>query len=127
MQHVHHTGEEARRYPRPKRGALRLLEDHNGAGILNHIDDISANGVICHTIKPIPLMTKIGMALELPKPVGRRVDAEGVVVGCDPDQIGDDNFRVAILFIKMAQDDQEALQQFVDEDIVISLTGDDYE
>ncbi len=126
MQHTHHTGDEARRYPRPRRANLRLLEDQNGAGILNHIDDISANGVICHTVKPIPLMTKIGMALELPKPVARRVDAEGVVVGCDPDQIGDDNFRVSILFIKMEEADQETLQQFVDEDIVISMT-DDYE
>lgn len=117
----HETSEEKRRYPRKHRGALRMVEDHAGAGILNHIDDINTNGVLCHTVQPIPLMTRIGLALELPKPVSRRVDAEGVVVKCEPDEIGDDRFEVAILFVKMDKADQEILQQFVDEDIIISL------
>ncbi len=123
MQHGHHDGDERRRYQRSRR-VLRLLEDKAGPGILNHIDNISANGVLCHTVKPIPLMTKIGMALELPKPMARRVDAEGVVVRCDPDAKGDDRFQVAILFIKIDEDDQEAIQQFVEQDIVISLDDD---
>ena len=109
-------GAERRRYPRSRRG-VSLMTDESGPGVLNHIDNISANGVLCHTIKPIPLMTRIVVALDLPKPNERRIDAEGVVVRCDPDEQGDDHFKVAILFTKIDEDDHEAIGHFVEHDL----------
>ena len=111
-------GNERRRYPRSRRG-MPLVEDAAGPGILNHIDNISANGVLCHTIKPVALMTRLRIALDLPAPVDHRIDAEGIVVRCDPDDQGDDHFKVAILFTKIDPDEHDAIRQFVEEDIAI--------
>lgn len=108
--------DERRRYPRSRRGISGYL-DHSGPGVLNHIDNVSANGVLCHTIKPVPLMTKLNVVLELPAANGHRVDAEGIVVRCEPDAQGDDRFRVAILFTKLSAVDHMAICGFVEEEI----------
>mgnify|MGYP006916499163 FL=1 len=57
-------GDERRRYPRSRRG-VQFFEDSAGPGVLNHIDNISANGVLCHTVKPVALMTRMRIALEI--------------------------------------------------------------
>lgn len=108
-------GDERRRYPRSRKGLT--VVDSGGPGVLNHVDNISANGVLCHTVKPIPLMTRLSIALDLPDPVGVRIDAEGVVVRCDPDPQGDDQFRVAILFTRLDDEEHESLRRYVEHDI----------
>jgi len=108
-------GEERRRYPRSRKGVAMF--DAGGPGVLNHVDNISANGVLCHTVKPIPLMTRLCIALDLPDPVNSRIDAEGVVVRCDPDPQGDDQFRVAILFTRLDDEEHESLRRYVEHDI----------
>ncbi|HIJ66180.1 MAG TPA: PilZ domain-containing protein [Candidatus Hydrogenedentes bacterium] len=109
-------GEERRRYPRSRR-RLPVVSDAGGPGVLNHVDNISANGVLCHTVKPIPLMTKLSIALEIPKPVNRRIECEGIVVRCDPHEQGDDHFKVAILYTKMTEEDHQAIKEFVELDL----------
>jgi len=84
---------------------------------MNHIDNISANGVLCHTVKPLPLMTKMSIALEIPKPERRRIECEGIVVRCEPHEIGDDKFKVAILYTKISEDDRKAIDAFVELDL----------
>ena len=42
-------GEERRRYPRSRRGFPAIV-DESGPGVLNHIDNISGNGILCHTV-----------------------------------------------------------------------------
>ena len=116
-------GEDRRRYPRSRR-KLSVVVDDSGPGVLNHVDNISANGVLCHTVKPIPLMTRMRVTIELPKPADRRVDVEGIVVRCDPDEIGDDHFLVAILFTKLDDDEYEAIHKFVEHDIAQSEQAD---
>jgi hypothetical protein len=106
--------DERRRYPRSRR-PFKL--DDGGPGVLNHIDNISETGVLCHTVKPIPLMTKMSIALELPKPIERRIECEGVVVRCEPHDQGDDHFKVAILYTKLDDADRKAIQEFVDHDL----------
>ena len=86
------NGDERRRYPRSRRALPQIVQD-DGPGVLNHVDNISANGVLCHTVKPIPLMTKMSIALDLPKPEGHRIECEGVVVRCEPHDVGDDHFK----------------------------------
>src|SRR5512141_2091178 len=117
---MRYDGNERRRYPRSRR-ALPAISDKGGPGVLNHIDNISASGVLCHTVKPVPLMTKLRMVLDLPKPFDRRVECEGVVVRCEPDEKGDDNFKVAIIYTRMSPEDREALEEYVVYDFVDSL------
>lgn len=108
----YHDGEERRRYPRSKRRLQMMFED-GGPGLLNHVDNISESGVLCHTVKPVALMTKIGVVLDLPKPAEYRLEAEGVVVRCEPDELGDDHFKVAIFFPKLTSRDKEAIHSFL--------------
>lgn len=109
-----HT-DDRRRYPRSRRG-MPLMMDESGPGVLNHVDNISANGVLCHTVKPIPLMTRMRIVLDLP-PERHRIEADGVVVRCDADDQGDDHFKVAILFTKMDDTDHRAILRFVEDDL----------
>ena len=106
------NGEERRRYPRSKRRLQMLFED-NGPGILNHVDNISEAGVLCHTVKPVALMTRIGVVMDLPKPIEHRVETEGVVVRCDPHELGDDHFKVAIFLPKLTPKDKDAIRTFI--------------
>lgn len=108
--------EERRRYPRSRAG-FPVIEDTAGPGVLNHVDNISCNGVLCHTVKPVPEMTKMSIILELPKPVEKRVEAEGIVIRCQPDDQGDDHFKVAILYTKLSDDDYEAIREYVEHDL----------
>ncbi len=110
-------GEERRRYPRSRRGFP--VVDESGPGVLNHVDNISANGVLCHTIRPVPLMTKMSIVLELPRSHPRRIECEGVVVRCDHHEKGDDHFKVAILYTKMSNEDHQAVVDFVDHDLSV--------
>lgn len=120
---MRYDGQERRRYPRSRRG-LPTIADNSSPGVLNHVDNISASGILCHTINPIPLMTKMSVVLELPKPFDRRVECEGVVVRCDPEEVGDDKFRVAILYTRMTDEDREALEEYVLYDLFESMAED---
>lgn len=113
---MQHERDERRRYPRSRRG-FPMIVDEAGPGVLNHVDNISGNGVLCHTLKPIPLMTKLSMVLQLPKPETRRIECEGIVVRCEPHEQGDDHFKVAILYTKMSEEDYMAIMDFVDSDL----------
>lgn len=110
------NGDERRRYPRSRRALPQIVQD-DGPGVLNHVDNISANGVLCHTVKPIPLMTKMSIALDLPKREGHRIECEGVVVRCEPHDVGDDHFKVAILYTKISEDDQRAIEELVAQEL----------
>lgn len=113
---MRHHGEERRRYPRSRLGFPAVL-DKSDPGVLNHVDNISANGILCHTVKPIPLMTKMSIVLELPKPHEHRIECEGVVVRCEPDELGDDHFKVAIFYTKMRDEDRRVIEEFVHDDL----------
>ena len=108
---------DRRRYPRSRSGfdGITSLAE---PGLLNHVDNISCNGVLCHTNKAVPLMTKMSIVLELPGPEPRTIDAAGVVVRCSIDDRGDDEiYRVAILYTRLTDDDHKAIKDFVEQDI----------
>ncbi len=81
------------------------------------MDNISANGVLCHTEKPLSLMTRMRIVIDLPEPADKRVDAEGVVVRCDAEETGNGHYKVAILFTKISDEDHDAIQDFVEHDL----------
>ncbi len=110
---LHGNTEERRRYQRSQRGLKLAIVDDNGPGVLNHIDNISETGVLCHTVKPLPLMARVGVMIDMPKPAEHRIEAEGIVVRCDPDELGDDHFLVAIFFTRLSDDDRDAVTEFV--------------
>jgi hypothetical protein len=112
---MRYEGSERRRYPRSKRG-FPVIVDDGGPGVLNHVDNIGPNGVLCHTVKPVPLMTKMSIALHLPAMEGNRVECEGIVVRCEPDESGDDHFKVAILFMDISEEIQRAILDYVEQD-----------
>jgi len=62
-------------------------------------------------------MTRMIIALDLPGAGGERIDAEGVVVRCDPDEQGDDHYKVAILFTKLDDEEHDAIRRYVESDI----------
>jgi hypothetical protein len=120
---MRYDGDERRRYTRSHRGFPAIV-DESGPGVLNHVDNISGNGILCHTIKPIPLMTRMGIALELPKPHPQRIECEGIVVRCEPHEVGDDHFRVAIIYTKIREEDRQLVENFVAHDLSQPATKD---
>lgn len=86
-------------------------------GVLNHVENISANGILCQTAKPLALMTRMQITLDLPKPENRQITADGVVVRCDPEQSDPPAYQVAILFTKISDEDHEAVRRFVEFDL----------
>lgn len=108
-------GEERRRYPR-SRSKLKVVKQKDD-GILNHVDNISANGVLCHTAQAVDLMTRMRIVIDLPEPSETRIDAQGVVVRCDLDRFAGDSYRVAILFTKISDEDHDAIHRFVEHDL----------
>lgn len=117
-----YEGRERRKFPRSKRG-FRVAEPA-GDGLLTHVENISANGVLAYTVKPIPSMTIMGITLDLPKPVDRRIEAEGVVVRCDPEKEEAENYQVAILFTRMSANDRAAVESWVHQDLQVEADTD---
>ena len=117
------SGQERREFPRSKSSVPVSKSDD---GVLDHVDNISGNGVLCHTNKPVALMTKMSIAIELPgDDSGERVQCEGVVVRCDPDDKTDGKYEVAILYTHVEEDDRERIEAFVERDIADSFAEDD--
>ncbi|MFP6615749.1 MAG: PilZ domain-containing protein [Candidatus Hydrogenedentota bacterium] len=107
--------DERRGHPRSQRGFR--VSDGTKEGLISHVDNISCSGVFCHAQKPVPEMTKMGIVLELPEPVDKRIEAEGIVVRCIAEEPTHDEFRIAILFTKVSESDQDAILTYVEHDL----------
>lgn len=114
--------EERREHPRSRRGFVPPAEA-SGDGLINSIENISPSGVLCHTQRPVAEMTKMSIVLHLPNPVSREVEAEGIVIRCVAEDSHGDTFKVAILYTKVSEDDQEAIRIYVDHDLLESAEG----
>ncbi|HNZ47318.1 MAG TPA: PilZ domain-containing protein [Candidatus Hydrogenedentes bacterium] len=103
---------DRRRHPRcSKRVAFCWCESEHGTS--NHVDNISESGILCQTGAPIPLMTKIQVLLDLPKPFEQRIEVDGVVVRCEADPFKDNCFKVAIFFSGIKDADRDTIRRFV--------------
>lgn len=107
--------EERRLSPRSKRG-FRVLDGASDAQI-QHIDNISCSGVLCHTNAPIPEMTKLAIVLELPAPINHQVNAEGIVIRCVAEEPDHEAFKVAILYTHVDDDHLDAIRTYVEHDL----------
>jgi len=115
-------GADRRRFPRSHSSVSARAEDV-GPDVFNHVDNISANGVLCHTLRAVPLMTRMRVNLDLPKPFNRQIDADGVVVRCEPHDEEEGHYQVAILFTRLSDEDHEAIRKFVDHDLAHAPRG----
>ena len=107
--------DERRRHPRcNKRVTFCWCESEHGTS--NHVENISEAGILCQTTTPIPLMTKIQVLLDLPKPVEERIEVDGVVVRCETYEIVEKRFKVAIFFTQIGNTDREKIRQFIASD-----------
>lgn len=113
--------DERRRHPRSFR-SFKGFEDKTDPGVVNHVDNISVSGVMCHTQKPVPVMTKMSVVLDLPDEAEVRLDCEGIVIRCDPDEKGDDHYKLAIVFTKLSDDDHERIRDHVEHDLTSQTT-----
>jgi hypothetical protein len=110
------AGEDLRRHPRSATGFIGI-EDASRPGVLNRVSNISCSGVLCETAESVPLMTKMRIVLELPRPLERRVEAEGIVVRCERDLNGGSHFNVAILYRRLSDEGYQAIREFVESDL----------
>ena len=108
--------ENKRKYPRSKSG-FHKVKVKDAPGLLNHVDNISGNGVLCHTNQPVSVMTKMSISMELPNLPDRQVEAEGIVVRCEPDGKIEGAFKIAILYTKLSDEDHQAIRRYVDHDL----------
>ena len=113
---------DRRRQPRTSKQIPVSLTDAE-PGILNHVENISSSGVLCHTAKQLPLMSRVAMeiALEMPDAFSgdtEGVACEGVVVRSDkrPDE-NNNGYETAIFFTRMCEGDRARLELFVDQQI----------
>lgn len=108
--------EERRRFPRSTRKIV-VAQDDGDDGLINHVDNISCNGVLCHTIRPVPEMTRMAIVLDLPVPSERRIEAEGIVIRCTVEEPDQNEFKVAILFTRLSLEDHDAIQDHVEHEL----------
>ena len=102
---------ERRKHPR-SRGGFK-----SGDGLINHVENISCSGVLCRTQRPVIEMTKLSIVLDLPGPGQRTIETEGIVIRCEALYPKHDEFKVAIIFSKLSDDDHRAIREYVEQDL----------
>ena len=119
---------ERREHPRtPKHVALSLVGEK--PGIINKVDNISSSGVLCHTARKLPVMSKVVMEVALDTPRGSpheidHIECQGVVVRCEPhpdEKTG--GYGTAIFFTRMSEDHRAKLTSFVDRHLATEGSG----
>lgn len=115
--------EDRRRHPR-SRGGFKLSEvGASTEKLISRVDNISCSGVLCHTQRPVIEMTKLNIVLDLPVPVDRVVSAEGIVIRCEAEYPKSSDFKVAILYTKLSDDDHHAIRAYVEHDLGEHVRG----
>ena len=112
-----HKGKERRRHPRVsgKNLPLKLL---GRGGEAYRIRDVSSAGVAFYSEEPVPVMTRVGFAIEFPASGGpgeaRHASGEGVVVRCERLSRTLSHYEVAVFFGDLEDDAARLIQRYVD-------------
>jgi hypothetical protein len=108
---------ERRRAPRVA-ADIELRCEQGGRSGVARVRDISASGVRCVTDSAMPLMTQVGLVLQIPGTgAPREIVCRGAVVRSGP--IGDGasrgtgGFETAIFFTDVTESDRVWLEEFV--------------
>ena len=102
---------ERRRYPRVA-GRLRIRVSRDQQQVATETVNVSCGGALFWLARPLPLMTKVRVALALPR---RLVQCTGVVVRCAPVRRSSarGRYHVALFFTEMSREDHRAIAEFV--------------
>ncbi len=105
---------ERRKHPRSRGG---FASSRTGGGLISQVENISVSGVLCRTQRPVIEMTKMSILLDLPAPSARSIKTEGIVIRCEAVHPKHDEFKVAIIFSKLSEDDHRAIREYVEHDL----------
>lgn len=97
---------ERRRYPRVTE-ALRLQVRRGASQIATETINVSCGGTLCWLKTPLKPMTRVAVALALPK---RLVHCTGVVIRCI--RVGS-RYQVGLFFTEISRQDHRAIAEFV--------------
>lgn len=99
--------DERRAHPRYER-TLTLEADQTDFPVLETLN-VSAGGALCRVDRWLEPMTRLRVVTEIPG--NSAIEADAVVVRVEPDQEipGRDDYRVALFFQKMEEEDRQAL------------------
>lgn len=104
---------EHRRYPRIDQ-VLRIRVARGPERVATETVNVSCGGTLCWLEHSLPVMTKVAVALALPK---RLVHCTGVVVRCLPvpaaQARGRGRYRAALFFTDVGREDHRAIAEFV--------------
>ncbi len=104
---------ERRRWPRAQADwpmRLALADGEHEA----RVRDVSRAGVSFFLDRPLPLMTRLRVDLELPVEGGKRfVTGTGAVVRCEKISARLDHYEIAVFLQEVADPDAQALESYV--------------
>jgi hypothetical protein len=104
---------ERRRWPRAQADwpmRLALADGEHEA----RVRDVSRAGVSFFLDRPLPLMTRLRVDLELPVEGGKRfVTGEGAVVRCEKISARLDHYEIAVFLQNLAEPDAATLESYV--------------
>lgn len=106
---------ERRRQPRVA-AEIELRCEQGGRSGVARVRDISASGVRCVTDRAMPLMTQVGLILQVPGAgAPREIVCRGAVVRSGPigAASGPGGFETAIFFTDVTESDRVWLEEFV--------------
>ncbi len=108
-------GRERRRHPRaPADWPLQLALDDGPHTA--RVRDVSRAGVCFFLDREIPVMTLLGVELDLPVEGGTRtIRGNGAVVRCERIAELVDHYEVAVFLHDMLEDDRDAIDAFVND------------
>jgi len=108
---------ERRKYPRIAKN-LPIKAFGESFDFFTETMNISSGGVLCYLEKPIPVATRLRLALILPSADSTKefkIDCEGIVIRVQENLnvTGKERFYIAIMFSKISPADKEKIAQFV--------------
>ena len=112
-----YEGQERRRDPRVARRLTLTIADAREP-VTTETKNVSRSGILCEVDRPIPLMEKVQISLELPGRFGasRRITCDGVVVRQErlPSNNGRPaRYELAIFFTRMSPQHRRYLEEYV--------------
>lgn len=113
---------ERRKHPRIP-GSVPCQISIGEAIFVTETTNISCGGALCRLTRPIPVMTKLKISLELPAQTGRSrstLRCLGVVVRQEPhtDPSGNSSYLTAIFFSEIKPEDRRRIAEFILQDML---------
>lgn len=112
------SSDERRKYPRVFESVpCRVIL--GPSAFVTETKNLSCGGALCYLNSPLPIMTKLDVALLLPSgtesSATRSIRCVGVVVRREPPvgSTGSPSYPTAIYFSQLAQDDRRRIAEFV--------------